>query len=132
MRWGRPNAERGVGSGFSIVPLLVGEADDRQVIHALERIWGGRETLIVVSSDLSHFHDYTAATRLDRQTADFILSDTPDRLGPMNACGYLAIRGLMHMARAHRLHPRLLDLRNSGDTAGGRDEVVGYGSFLYG
>ena len=128
---GAPDAERGAGSGFNIVPIVFGDADDEQMTRALARVWGGAETLIVVSSDLSHFYDYDTARQLDRQTADHIMQGEFEPITPRDACGHLAIRGLMQLAHTYRLHPRLLDLRSSGDTAGTRDEVVGYGSFAY-
>ena len=126
-----PTPERGGGGPWRIVPLLFGEADEHLAARALQCVWGGEETLIVISSDLSHFHDYDTATRHDRQTADHILAGDHERIGVRDACGFIAIRGLMQLAQSHRLHPRLLDLRNSGDTAGPRGEVVGYGSFVY-
>lgn len=128
---GAPRAERGAGSGFRIVPLLVGEAGDMQIAHALNRMWGGRETLIVVSSNLSRDHDYHVAGRRDRETAHHILDGKIETIGPHDTSAPAAIRGLMHLAWAHRLYPRLLDLRSSGDTGGSRERVVGYGSFLY-
>lgn len=124
-------AERSPNAGFCIVPLLVGQTTDAQITRALQQVWGGQETLIVASSDLSHFHDYDTACQRDRQTAAHILAGDVDAIRPTDACGHAAIRGLMRQAHAHRLHPRLLDLRSSGDTAGSRDEVVGYASFIY-
>ncbi|MFW6061130.1 MAG: AmmeMemoRadiSam system protein B [Phycisphaeraceae bacterium] len=126
-----PERGAGAGEGLRIVPLLFGQATEAQVARVLAEVWGGRETLIVVSSDLSHFHDYETARRRDRATAAHILAGDAEAIGPTEACGHLAIRGLMRQARTHCLHPRLLDLRSSGDTAGPHHEVVGYGSFLY-
>lgn len=116
---------------FSLIPLLAGAASPAQVSQVLERLWGGEETLIVISSDLTHFHDHATAARLDRRTADAIEQMDAGAIGSKDACGRLAIQGLLECARAHRLTPRLLDLRNSGDTAGARDSVVGYGAFSF-
>jgi len=126
-----PFLQRVLGE-LSIVPLAVGAASDEGVAEVLDELWGGPETLIVVSSDLSHYHDYDTAVRLDAETADAITALTPGRLGRDAACGRVAIGGLLLAAARNALHPRLLDLRNSGDTAGSRDEVVGYGAFAFG
>ena len=116
---------------FSIAPLLVGSAEPEEVCEVLDTVWGGDETLIVISSDLSHYHDYTTAQRFDRETTSAIegLRDTDIR--PEQACGHLAIKGLLQSARKHGLTARNLDLRNSGDTAGPKDRVVGYGAYAF-
>jgi hypothetical protein len=116
---------------FRILPLLVGEASDEQVAQLLDSVWGGRETLIVISTDLSHYLDPLSAVRLDRATADSIEAIRPDRIGKHQACGRMAIAGLLLAARRHELHARALDLRNSGNTGGPRDRVVGYGAFSF-
>lgn len=112
-----------------VLPILVGGADTEQVAELLERVWGGDETVIVVSSDLSHFLDHATARRADVATAEQILRLDPTPLEGEQACGCRAINGLLRVARTRGLQPRLLDLRNSGDTAGPRDRVVGYGAF---
>ncbi len=117
---------------FQVVPLVVGEASDDEVGEVLELLWGGPETRIVVSSDLSHFHNYEAAQRLDRTTADAIEAKCGGTLTGSHACGYRPIRGFLRAAEAHGLTAETADLRNSGDTAGPRDRVVGYGAFLFG
>jgi len=117
--------------GFTLVPLVVGHPTPEETAQVLDLLWGGPETLIVVSSDLSHFHDHERARRRDRATADAILALDDARVGPGDACGCHAIAGLLTVARRRRLAPRVLDLRNSGDTAGGRREVVGYGAFAF-
>jgi AmmeMemoRadiSam system protein B len=114
---------------FTLLPLAVGDARPDDVAGALELVWGGPETLIVVSSDLSHYHDYPTARALDRRTADAIVAGDPAAIGDDDACGARPIRGLLVAARRRGLAVRLLDLRNSGDTAGDRDRVVGYGAF---
>jgi len=98
----------------------------------LEAVWGGPETVIVVSTDLSHYHQYDKATRLDRRTAASILAADHDAIGDRDACGARPLRGVLHVAAARELTVEQLDLRNSGDTAGDVDRVVGYGAFAVG
>jgi AmmeMemoRadiSam system protein B len=116
---------------FRLVPLAVGDARDEEVAEVLEALWGGPETLLLVSSDLSHYHDYATARRLDAATSDAILALRPAALGPASACGRVPVRGLLLAARRRGLRPELLDLRSSGDTAGPRDRVVGYGAYAF-
>ncbi len=113
---------------FSLVPLVVGAATAEQVAEVLERLWGGEETLIAISSDLSHYHRYDEAASIDRATAQAILDYAPD-IDHEQACGATPITGLLLAAKRRGLRIELLDLRNSGDTAGGRSRVVGYGAF---
>ncbi len=113
---------------FSLIPLAVGGASAEAVAEVLERVWGGDETLIVVSSDLSHYLPYEEARRIDASTARAILDLRTDLVGEQ-ACGAHPVNGLLLAARRHRLTPHLLDLRNSGDTAGDKSRVVGYGAF---
>lgn len=116
---------------FSLVPLLVGEADTDQVAQVLERLWDGPETLILISSDLSHYLDHASARALDAATSQAIERLRPQDLGYHQACGRNPVRGLLRVAQAHDLRVRTLDLRNSGDTAGPRDQVVGYGAYAF-
>jgi AmmeMemoRadiSam system protein B len=109
----------------------VGDATAAEVDAVLEALWGGDETLVVISSDLSHYHDYATAQRLDADTTHAIEAGDPDRLGPESACGRVPVRGLLVTARRHGLQCHTLDLRNSGDTAGPRDQVVGYGAYAF-
>lgn len=119
-----------LGDGFTLVPLVVGDASGEEVAEVLERVWGGSETLIVISSDLSHFLTWEQARETDAATARQILAlDEP--LDGRQACGARPINGLLVAARRRGLIPELLDLRNSGDTAGDRDRVVGYGAFAF-
>ena len=113
----------------AIVPLLVGDASAALVSQVVEALWGGPETLIVVSSDLSHFHDYATAARLDAATAANIELLRPDRIDGQGACGHRALAGVLDQARRRDLRATALDVRNSGDTASGKDRVVGYGAF---
>ncbi|MDO8932154.1 MAG: AmmeMemoRadiSam system protein B [Rhodocyclaceae bacterium] len=115
---------------FTLVPFAVGDASGADVAAVMEALWGGAETLILVSSDLSHYHAYAAAQKLDRQTADDILQLRP-LASHEQACGATPINGLIAAARHKGLVPQLLDLRNSGDTAGDKSRVVGYGAFAF-
>ena len=117
--------------GFTLVPLVVGEASAEDVAAVIERLWGGAETLVIVSSDLSHYHDYATAQRMDRATSDAIEQLAYDRLHFDQACGRIPVSGLLLAARRRALEGRTIDLRNSGDTAGPRDEVVGYGAYVF-
>lgn len=114
---------------FLLIPIVVGNASPEQVQQVLEQLWGGPETLIVISSDLSHYHDYQHARQLDSETTRLIETFTWSQLGPEQACGCMPMRGLLKLARQRSMTIKTLDLRNSGDTAGPRDKVVGYGSY---
>ena len=116
--------------GFLIAPVVIGDASTQEVAEVLDLLWGGPETLLVVSSDLSHYHDYETAQQLDQETTHWIESLHPDRLGPQGACGYAGIRGLLACALQRNMKVKALDVRNSGDTAGPRNEVVGYGAYV--
>jgi MEMO1 family protein len=115
---------------FKLVPLLVGDANADDVSDVLDKIWGGSETLIVVSSDLSHFLTYEDAQAIDQNTTDSILSLEPLR-SYEQACGAIPINGFLISAKRHHLRPRLIELCNSGDTAGDKNRVVGYASFAF-
>lgn len=119
-------------AGFTLVPLAVGQADEAEVGRLLDALWGGPETCVIVSTDLSHFHDYETARALDAATAQAIVELRGSGLAAEDACGYEGVRGLLWVARRRGLRCRLLDLRNSGDTAGSRHRVVGYGAFAVG
>ena len=116
---------------FSLLPLVVGDATAHEVAQVLARLWSGPETLLVISSDLSHYHSYETARRLDATTAAAIENGDWARLGPGQACGYLPIAGLLIEANRRNLKVRRLSLCNSGDTAGPRDQVVGYGAWMF-
>ncbi|HKA44873.1 MAG TPA: AmmeMemoRadiSam system protein B [Burkholderiales bacterium] len=115
---------------FTLVPLAVGHAGPGEVAEVLDRLWGGPETLIVVSSDLSHYMPYRDAQSVDRATAKAILEFATD-ISHEQACGATPVTGLTLAARRRGLTPELIDLRNSGDTAGDRHRVVGYGAFAF-
>jgi MEMO1 family protein len=114
---------------FALVPLAVGDAQPEEVAAVIERLWGGPETLIVVSSDLSHYLSYADAQRADAASAKEILALGQLRRG--DACGAVPVNGLLVEARRRVLRAELVDLRSSGDTAGDKDRVVGYGAFAF-
>ena len=113
---------------FSLVPLVVGDAAPEKVADVLERVWGGNETLIVISSDLSHYHSYEHARRIDGATVRAILGFDAG-ISHEQACGATPVAGMLIAAGRKGLAARLLDCRNSGDTAGDKSRVVGYASF---
>lgn len=119
-----------LGDTFSLVPLVVGSASGDEVAEVIERLWGGDETLIVVSSDLSHYLDYETARRTDAATMRAIAALDPEAIQPGQACGRVPIQGLLKVAKRHGLAAEVVDLRNSGDTAGPRNQVVGYGACI--
>jgi len=114
---------------FELIPLVVGDATPEQVAQVLNDLWGDDSTLIVISTDLSHYHDYATAKKLDGETASLIEHLQPEALSGERACGFLPVSGLLLAARQRGIRPERLDLRNSGDTAGPRDQVVGYGAW---
>ncbi|MFZ2624079.1 MAG: AmmeMemoRadiSam system protein B [Propionibacterium sp.] len=114
----------------SILPVAVGEVDARTVAALLDAVWGGPETLLVVSSDLSHFHTWEQARSIDATTIGQILA-LDARIRPDQACGCRPLNGLLRAAVDHDLTPSLVAARNSGDTAGDRSRVVGYASFAF-
>jgi AmmeMemoRadiSam system protein B len=115
----------------TLVPLVVGEAAPETIARLLEILWGGAETLIVISSDLSHYHDYQTAQQMDNATSQAIVDLRFEDIGYHDACGRNPIGGLLWLARQRGLRGEIVDLRNSGDTAGPRDQVVGYGSYAF-
>jgi hypothetical protein len=127
-----PFLQRLLPAGFSLVPLVVGDASPAEVGRVLEALWDGPETLVVVSSDLSHYLPYDVARATDAETAEIVLALDLEALSHDRACGASPLAGLIWVARRKGLRPVLLDLRNSGDTSGDRDDgVVGYGAFAF-
>lgn len=116
---------------FSLLPLLVGFAEATQVEKILESFWGGPETLIVISSDLSHYNPYKVAQNIDKKIAQAIMDLDPNGFTTDDACGAIAIKGLLLIAARKKMTVLQVDLRNSGDTAGPKDSVVGYGAFHF-
>ncbi len=117
-----------IAPGAEIVPIVTGEVSAQAVATLIESLWGGDETLIVISSDLSHYRPYGTARSEDQSTAQAIVAGR-DELNGDQACGCVGINGLTRIARRRGLHAEILDLRNSGDTAGDKQRVVGYGAF---
>lgn len=115
---------------FKIVPIVAGDASAEQVGQVIDALWGGDETLIVISSDLSHYHDYLTAQQLDQATSEIIERQEYERLEFNSACGRVPVSGLLKVAREKSLAVRTIDLRNSGDTAGDKSKVVGYGAYV--
>ncbi len=116
---------------FALVPLVVGDAEPDEVAQVLELLWGGPETRIVISSDLSHYHSYREAQAMDTATSRTIEHLRYEDLSYGDACGRNPVRGLLLLARELGLHGTTVDQRSSGDTAGPRDRVVGYGAYLF-
>lgn len=112
---------------FTLVPVVVGDAAPADVARVIESLWR-EDTLVVISTDLSHYHDYVTARRIDAQTIERIL-ELDDRLEGDDACGCRPLNGLLHLLKKKGLEIDLIDARNSGDTAGAHDRVVGYASF---
>jgi AmmeMemoRadiSam system protein B len=115
---------------FELLPLVVGEAGGEEVAEVLEQAWEGEDTVLVISSDLSHYLPAAAAERVDRDTAAQIMA-LGGPLTSRQACGAMPINGLLVAARRRGLVPRQLDLRHSGDTSGDRGRVVGYGAWAF-
>lgn len=124
-----PFLQRVFGAGLSILPIAVGQSSPAKVADALDRLAEIAAALIVVSTDLSHYHDDATARRRDARTAAAILARDPARIADEDACGAYALRGALAWAARHDLQVRQLDLATSADTAGGPERVVGYGAF---
>ncbi|MGH6634577.1 MAG: AmmeMemoRadiSam system protein B [Gammaproteobacteria bacterium] len=118
-----------LGSRFSLVPLVVGCAEPREVAEVIESLWNDANTLVIVSSDLSHYHDYETACAIDAATSEAIEELRFEDIAPEQACGCMPLNGLLYFAREQGFSVTSLDLKNSGDTAGPRDRVVGYGAY---
>ncbi|MCW8900990.1 MAG: AmmeMemoRadiSam system protein B, partial [Gammaproteobacteria bacterium] len=122
---------------FSLVPLVVGDANHNEVAEVINRLWCSRDnrcdedTLIVISTDLSHYHNYNEAKQRDRATSDAILHLNAGLIGYDDACGRNGLNGMIKVAEEKHLSIELLDLRNSGDTAGDKSRVVGYGAYAF-
>jgi MEMO1 family protein len=127
-----PFLQRVLGDAFTFLPVAVSEMSAGLTADLIGEFLGERGTLVLVSTDLSHYHDLATARRLDRRTANTILAREAGKLSGEDACGFFPLRGLMELARREDLPFELLDLRTSGDTAGDPDRVVGYGAFEVG
>ncbi|MGB1801307.1 MAG: AmmeMemoRadiSam system protein B, partial [Gammaproteobacteria bacterium] len=114
---------------FVLLPILVSNAAPEQVATILKELWGNDETLIVISSDLSHFLNYETANKTDSHTTELIEKFDYEHIGSKQACGCMPMRGLLKLAQEKNMTIQTVDLRNSGDTAGSKDRVVGYGAY---
>jgi AmmeMemoRadiSam system protein B len=117
-------------SHFKLVPIVAGDASPHQTSQVLNTLWGGDETLIVISSDLSHYHDYTTAQTMDKHTSNLIEQLDYKNLSAESACGKVPVSGLLKLLQEKALQIKTIDLRNSGDTAGDKYRVVGYGAYV--
>nr|VFJ95170.1 MAG: hypothetical protein BECKLFY1418B_GA0070995_106610 [Candidatus Kentron sp. LFY] len=126
---------REVLGDFMLVPLVVGETRPKEVAEVLERFWdderGDSDTLIVVSTDLSHYLAYDQARKRDDITARAVETLDVTAIDPEDACGRNPVNGLLYVAKRRGLTVKRLDLRNSGDTAGDKKRVVGYGAWAF-
>ncbi len=113
---------------IQVLPLIVGQCDTADVVALLDELWDGRETVVIVSTDLSHYHRYDDAVALDRRTIAAIVALRSHGIGDRDACGAYPLRGFLESAAARGMQAEVLDVRNSGDTAGDRERVVGYGA----
>jgi len=116
---------------FTLIPLVVGDAEQEEVAEVINALWGDEHTLIVISTDLSHYHEYHQAKQLDRATSDAIENLKPELIGYEDACGRNGLKGMMTIAQKKHLTAEIIDLRNSGDTAGDKSRVVGYGAYVF-
>lgn len=116
---------------FKIIPLVVGEASDAEVAAVIEHLWNGEATRFVISTDLSHYLDSKTARRVDAATARAVERLEPEEISDDQACGHAPLRGMLYAARVRGLRAHTLDLRNSGDTAGSPERVVGYGAWVF-
>jgi len=127
-----PFLQRLLGDDFHLIPIVVGDASTEAVASAItELLDSGSDLLIVISSDLSHYHDYETAQALDNQTSAAIETLQYERIDSEDACGCNPIKGLLQVARQRGWKAHTVDLRNSGDTAGDKSRVVGYGAYIF-
>lgn len=114
----------------AVAPFAVGDATAAEVAEVIDALWDGDATRVIVSSDLSHYLDYETAREIDADTSRAIELLRPDLISYDGACGRNPITGLLAVARQRGMRAKTVDLRNSGDTAGPRDQVVGYGAYV--
>jgi len=115
---------------FKLIPAVVGQASEVDVAHFISQVWD-EKTLILISSDLSHYLDYPSARQFDLQTSEAILNLQSEKIQHAGACGRIPIQGMLEFSKSNHLKPHLLDMRSSGDTAGDKDRVVGYGAYVF-
>ena len=115
---------------FTLIPLVVGDVERHEVAKVIDLFWGDQNTLFVISTDLSHYHSYNEAKNMDRKTSDAIENLKAEQIGYDDACGRNGLKGMITVAEEKQLSIDTLDLRNSGDTAGDKNRVVGYGAYV--
>ena len=125
-----PFLQRVLTTGWTLLPVVVGATEPDEVAALLAATVTGPDVLLLISTDLSHYHDHATASRMDRTTSSAIEALRPEAIGEESACGRIPVQGLLLAAREHGLEARAIDVRNSGDTAGPRDRVVGYGAYV--
>jgi hypothetical protein len=118
-------------SDFKIIPIVVGLEQAMPIAALLEPFWRAKDALIVVSSDLSHYLDYYDARKMDSDTSSAIEACRWQDISPTQACGCYPMRGLLQLAQEENSSVSCIDLRNSGDTAGDKSRVVGYGAYVF-
>jgi len=116
---------------FKLIPLVVGDCDPQDIVQVIDTLWGGAETLIVISTDLSHFLDYDQAVEIDTRTCKAIEAMDINSIEGNQACGRVPLKGFLKSAKKRGMSVETLGLNNSGDTAGTKDRVVGYGSWAF-
>jgi len=115
---------------FQLTPFVVGDCNSSDIANLLDLFFDFNETLFIISTDLSHFHDYKTAKQKDQLTSNAIEALQADKISYNDACGRNPLNGFLSLAKQKNLHVKLLDLRNSGDTAGDKNSVVGYGAYV--
>ena len=116
---------------FTLFPVVIGDTTPVAVAEVIRRLWTGPERLFIISSDLSHYLPYELAVETDRRTTAAIEKLAAEDIEEDQACGRTGISAMLLVAREKNLTVETVDLRNSGDTAGPRDQVVGYGSYVF-
>ena len=125
-----PFLKRVLNRGWTLLPLVVGDCKPESVAEVIDTCWSD-DTLVIVSTDLSHYHSYVEARHIDERTVEEIVTRSSNALGPRQACGFVPLRGLLASSSATNLTIEVLDTRNSGDTAGHDQRVVGYASIVF-
>ncbi len=116
---------------FKLIPVITGNASPTDVETLLETVWGKKDTLIVISTDLSHYLPYNEACILDNKTKTAIENLDIDSIEQEQACGYVPLKGMLTIAKAKKMQVETLEVKNSGDTSGSKNRVVGYGAWAF-
>ncbi len=115
---------------ISFLPLIVGNIDTQKLSDIFNLFWQADDILFIISSDLSHFHNYEICKTLDHETTQHIINLNYEKINHDAACGYYPLCGALKLAKDNNQKCYLLSLKNSGDSIGDKDSVVGYGSFI--